>query len=89
MAFSVATFVSLLPSTILSGFIFPIESMPVIIQIVTNITPAKFFIIALRDIIIKGVGLSVFWDQWVYMIIFALLFLSAATVINKKKILKA
>ena len=89
VAFSVATFVSLLPSTILSGFIFPIESMPVIIQIVTNITPAKFFIIALRDIIIKGVGLSVFWDQWVYMIIFALLFLSAATVINKKKILKA
>lgn len=89
VAFSIATFVSLLPATILSGFIFPIESMPFIIRIVTNITPAKFFIIALRDIIIKGVGLSVFWEQWVYMVIFAILFLSAATIINKKKILKA
>lgn len=89
VAFSIATFASLLPATILSGFIFPIESMPFIIRIVTNITPAKFFIIALRDIIIKGVGLSVFWDQWLYMVIFSLLFLSAATIINKKKILKA
>ena len=89
VAFSVATFASLLPATLLSGFIFPIESMPVIIQITTNITPAKFFIIALRDIIIKGVGLSVFWQQWIYMLIFAFVFLSAATIISKKKILKA
>jgi len=85
----VATFASLLPATLLSGFIFPIESMPVIIQITTNITPAKFFIIALRDIIIKGVGLTVFWQQWIYMLIFAFVFLSAATIISKKKILKA
>lgn len=89
VAFSVATFASLLPATLLSGFIFPIESMPVIIQITTNITPAKFFIIALRDIIIKGVGLTVFWQQWIYMLIFAFVFLSAATIISKKKILKA
>lgn len=89
VAFSIATFVSMLPATILSGFIFPIESMPVIIQIITNLTPAKFFIVALRDIIIKGVGLSVFWEQWGYMLIFAFMFLTAATIINKKKILKA
>jgi ABC-2 type transport system permease protein len=89
VAFSIATFVSMLPATILSGFIFPIESMPVIIQIATNLTPAKFFIVALRDIIIKGVGLSVFWEQWLYMLIFAFMFLAAATIINKKKILKA
>jgi len=89
VAFSVATFASLLPATLLSGFIFPIESMPIIIQITTNITPAKFFIIALRDIIIKGVGLTVFWQQWIYMLIFAFVFLSAATIISKKKILKA
>jgi len=89
VAFSIATFVSMLPATILSGFIFPIESMPVIIQVSTNITPAKYFIVALRDIIIKGVGLSAFWEQWVYLLIFAFLFLAAATIINKKKILKA
>ncbi|NOX64420.1 MAG: ABC transporter permease [Chlorobi bacterium] len=89
VAFSIATFVSMLPATILSGFIFPIESMPVIIQVVTNLTPAKFFIVALRDIIIKGVGLSVFWQQWGYMLIFAFMFLAAATIINKRKTIKA
>lgn len=89
VAFSIATFVSLLPSTILSGFIFPIESMPMAIQVVTNITPAKFFIIALRDIIIKGVGLSVFWDQWIYLLLFSFIFLFAATIINKKKLKNA
>lgn len=75
VAFTIATFVSLLPSTILSGFIFPIESMPLVIQWLTNITPAKFFIIALRGIIIKGVGLSAFWEHWVFMSLFACFFL--------------
>jgi len=75
VAFTISTFVSLLPATILSGFIFPIESMPPIIQVLTNITPAKFFIIALRGIIIKGVGLSAFWDQWIYMFLFASFFM--------------
>lgn len=89
VAFSIATFASMLPATILSGFIFPIESMPVIIQVATNLTPAKFFIVTLRDIIIKGVGLSVFWQQWGYMLIFAFMFLAAATIINKRKTIKA
>ena len=86
VAFTIATFASLLPATILSGFIFPIESMPKVIQLVTNITPTKFYIVALRDIILKGVGLSVFWEQWLYLLIFGVLFLGAAMLINKRKI---
>jgi len=85
IAFTMATFTTLLPSVILSGFIFPIESMPVIIQIITNITPAKFFIVILRGIIIKGVGLSAFWDQLLYLILFAAIFLTIAINIYKKK----
>ncbi len=88
VAFTIATFASLLPATILSGFIFPIESMPVIIQWLTNITPAKFFIIALRSIIIKGVGISAFWDQWIYMIVFAFIFL-LISVVKYNKALKS
>lgn len=53
VAFQIATLISLLPSVILSGFIFPIESMPPFIQILTNITPAKFFLIILRGILLK------------------------------------
>jgi len=73
----------------LSGFIFPIDSMPVVIQIITNITPAKFFIVVLRDIIVKGVGLSAFWDQWFYLIIFSVILLTFATIVHKKKLKKA
>jgi ABC-type multidrug transport system permease subunit len=87
VAFSIATFVSLLPATILSGFIFPIESMPTIIQWLTNITPAKYFIVALRGIIIKGVGLSAFWEQWIYMFIFASFFI-LISVIKYQRTLK-
>ncbi len=88
VAFSIATFASLLPATILSGFIFPIESMPVIIQWFTNITPAKYFIIALRSIIIKGVGLNAFWDQWLYMFLFASFFILISIVKYQKALKK-
>jgi ABC-2 type transport system permease protein len=87
VAFTIATFITLLPATILSGFIFPIESMPVAIQVLTNITPAKFFIIALRAIILKGVGLSGFWQQLIYLTGFALFFI-LLSIVRYKQILK-
>ncbi len=71
VAFQIATLVSTLPSNILSGFIFPIRSMPIPVQIATNFTPAKFFIHAIRAIMLKGVGIQSFWDDWLAMIIFA------------------
>ena len=85
LAFQISTMVSMLPSFILSGFIYPIESMPAIIQPITNITPVKFYIIILRDILLKGVGLEAFWPQVIYLLIFSLVFLTLSTIINKKK----
>lgn len=85
VAFSFATFVTLLPSVILSGFIFPIESMPWPIQILTNITPAKFFIEILRAIVIRGVGVASFWDQALYLILFTSVIIFLANVINTRK----
>jgi ABC-2 type transport system permease protein len=85
VAFSLATFASLLPSVILSGFIFPIESMPAIVQVITNITPAKYFIKILRAIILRGVGFEAIWDQVLYMTIFAFVFLFLANLIYNKK----
>ena len=84
VAFQISALVSLLPSFLLSGFVFPIESMPPVIQIITNITPVKFFIIILRDILLKGVGLEAFWHQIIYLLIFSLFFLTLATIINRK-----
>lgn len=85
VAFSIATFASLLPSVILSGFIFPIESMPDIIQIFTNITPTKFFIIILRAIILRGVGLEAFYTQIIYLFVFSVIMLGLSNVILFKK----
>lgn len=85
IAFTMATFATLLPSVILSGFVFPIESMPWLVQILTNITPAKFFIVILRSIIIKGVGLAAFWDQFLYLLLFTSVFMVLAINIFRKK----
>jgi len=84
VAFQIATLISLLPSFILSGFVYPIESMPTAIQILTNITPAKFFVIILRGILLKGVGLEAYWLQLIYLLIFSFVFLGLAVIINKK-----
>jgi len=85
IAFTIATFITLLPSVILSGFIFPIESMPVLIQIVTNITPAKFFIRILRAIVLRGVGIYSYWDQLLYLILFTAVLLGAAIIIYNRR----
>ena len=48
----------MLPVMLLSGMIFPIESMPVFLQVLSNIIPAKWYIIALKDVMIKGLGVE-------------------------------
>lgn len=84
VAFQLATLVSMLPSMLLSGFVFPIESMPPVIQYISNITPAKFFMIILRGILLKGVGIGAFWQQIVYLLIFSLILLFLSVIINKR-----
>jgi ABC-2 type transport system permease protein len=56
-----AMLATLLPSTLLSGMIFPIASMPAPLQVVTNIVPARWFIMIARGIMLKGVGLEHLW----------------------------
>ncbi len=70
VAFQLASILSMVPTIVLSGFIFPIHSMPWWLQILSNITPAKFYLVILRSIVLKGVGLSAFWDQICYLLIF-------------------
>lgn len=70
VAFQLASIISMVPTIVLSGFIFPIHSMPWWLQIISNISPAKFYLVILRSIVLKGVGLSAFWDQICYLLIF-------------------
>lgn len=71
VAFIMSVFSSLLPSFLLSGFVFPIDSMPGFLQVISNVIPAKFFLVIVRSIIMKGVGIGPVWEQFVYLALFA------------------
>ena len=53
----------MLPVILLSGFIFPISSMPLPLQVISNIIPAKWFIIIIKGIMLKGVGIQFIWEE--------------------------
>jgi ABC-2 type transport system permease protein len=71
VAFQMALLTSYLPTFMLSGFIFPISSMPAALQAVTYVVPARYFLVTLRGILLKGVGATVLWEDLLAMTIFA------------------
>jgi ABC-2 type transport system permease protein len=71
VAFQLALLSSFLPTFILSGFIFPITSMPPAVQAVTHIVPARYFVAALRAVVLKGTSVDVVWPQMGALVIFA------------------
>jgi ABC-2 type transport system permease protein len=79
VAFQIALLTSLLPTLMLSGFIFPIASMPPVLQAVTHIVPARYFLVTLRGILLKGVGFEAWWEQFVAMAVFAAVILGLAS----------
>lgn len=79
VAFQVAVLVSFLPTMMLSGFVFPIASMPAPIQLITYVVPARYFIIALRAIVLKGADLPAFWPQLAALGLYAVLMLTMAS----------
>ncbi len=64
----------MLPTILLSGFIFPIENMPWILQKISHIIPAKWFIIVVKSIMLKGVGIGYFWKETLILVGFTLFF---------------
>lgn len=79
IAFQVALILAFLPTFLLSGFIFPIQNMPKAIQVVTYVVPARYFLVALRGIVLKGVGLATVWAQVGALVIYALVVLGLAS----------
>jgi ABC-2 type transport system permease protein len=62
-AMMTATFFFLTPMIYLSGFIFPIENMPPVIQYATYVIPLRYFLVIVRGIFLKGIGLDLLWPQ--------------------------
>lgn len=63
VAMTAALLVTMLPNILLSGFIFPVESMPTPLQILSNVVPGRWFVAIARGIMLKGVGLHYLWQQ--------------------------
>ena len=71
---------SMLPTLLLSGFIFPISSMPPALRLISHIVPARYFISALREIVLKGVGPEVWWNDALALVAYGAVVLVLATV---------
>lgn len=80
VAFQLALLASFLPTLMLSGFIFPIASMPVFLRGVTYGVPARYFLIALRGIVLKGAGITTFWIELLALAVYAAVMLTLASV---------
>jgi len=74
----------MLPVILLSGFIFPINSMPKILQVISNVIPATWYIIIIKGIMLKGVGLSIIWKETLILVAMTLFFIALS--IKKYKI---
>ena len=77
-------FFVMMPFVYLSGFIFPIENMPEIIQLVTYLIPLRYFLVIARGVFLKGSGWFVLWDEFTIMVLLGVVIFIAAVVRFKK-----
>ncbi len=85
LAYQIGILSSFLPSFLLSGFIYSIENMPIPVQVVTHIVPARYFIAILKGVFLKDIGYSILWPQLLFLFIYAaVVFLIATRRLNQK-----
>lgn len=65
----------MLPTILFSGFMFPIENMPIVLQAISNIIPAKWFYIIVKSIMIKGLDFSFIWKETLILVGITIFFL--------------
>jgi len=85
-AMMTTTFMFLLPMIYLSGFVFPIENMPDVIQWVTYLIPLRYFLVILRSLFLKGVGLEAFWPEALALTAWGLAVLTLAIFRSSKRV---
>jgi ABC-2 type transport system permease protein len=85
VAFQVALLTSFLPTLMLSGFIFPISSMPAFLQTITHVVPARYFLVILRGLLLKGVPVALLWVDILSLAVFSLAVLALASLRLKRE----
>ncbi|MDD5432529.1 MAG: ABC transporter permease [Candidatus Omnitrophica bacterium] len=86
MASQLASLTTMIPTLLLSGFIYPIFNMPKFVQAVTYLVPARYYIVVLRDLFLKGNGMETIWDETLLLFLFGFVMLSLAIKKFKKKV---
>jgi ABC-2 type transport system permease protein len=86
VATQAGTLSSLLPSLLLSGMLFPIENMPAALQAISRAIPARYFVHALRGILLKGNGLAELWTDLLALFLFAVAILGLATMRFRRRV---
>lgn len=79
VAFFMSVFSSLLPTFLLSGFVFPLQSMPWLLQFIGGILPTKYFLIIVRSIILKDVGFWPLWPEFLAILIFTVVMVTISS----------
>lgn len=85
-AMQIATLATMLPAILLSGFVFPIENMPWVLQALSYIIPARYFLSILRGIFLKGIGLNYLWPEFSLLFLLSIIILTASVNRFKKRI---
>ena len=85
-AMMTASFFFMIPMVFLSGFVFPIVIMPAVVQPVTLLVPLRYFLVILRGIFLKGVGLETLWPQALAMLVWGAVVLTLATLRSSKRV---
>jgi ABC-2 type transport system permease protein len=86
LATQVAMIATFLPAFLLSGFMYAIEVMPRVLQLVTYLVPARYFLVVTRGVFLKGVGMETLWVQGLIMIGFAAAGIAAAVLVFRKEL---
>lgn len=79
VATQIGVVTSMLPTLLLSGFLFPVENMPWPLQALSTVIPSRYFIVVLRGVLLKGNGIDVLWGEFLAMASFALVMILLST----------
>ena len=79
------SFFFLLPFVFLSGYVFPIDGMPRIFQLITYLVPARFFIEVIRGIVLRGASFVELWRPVAFLVLYAVLIVGAAALKFQKR----
>ena len=86
LAYQMGILTSFLPALLLSGFVWSIDNMPKVVQLISYIVPARYFITILRGIFLKGVGMHVLWAELVFLVAFVVIVFVVATHKARQKV---